>query len=418
MGRAESDTSRAHLGGPIVVASDATASASAALIAARLIASRTGADVEVLSVLEPPPAMVPSPEMLMPIPDPDPDRVARVARRLREQLRTAAGPGVDWTVDLRRGRPVPEIVRFARERGARLIITGLNRHGVLERLLGEETPLQLAQATDGPLLAVASDLEELPRCIIVALDLESPGIDRLHDHQLARALFANASTVYFMHVVPPLATRGPDGAYWDPSYGDAVRVAFERVKAELALPSHVHAELITPAGNPARQILDFASFVKVDLIVAGRRRRSALRRMLLGSVASRLLRGATCSVLLLPETAASPEYTTTSTEPRQWAERLHAFTHRNAGRRTTLQVDDAEIGAQAQACDYPLLGVDYDEKRQRIEIMLGERAGGTRHLTHSVATPRSIEMLTARDGSDSVLRIAYDGGYILLAFDH
>ena len=43
----------------------------------------------------------------------------------------------------------------------------------------------------------------------------------------------------------------------------------------------------------------------------------------------------------------------------EWSATLDAFTRRNLGRRGTLEVDDPEIGAQAQEHDYPLLGAAY-----------------------------------------------------------
>lgn len=417
--RSADTTVHARTTGAIVIATDGTDSADPAFTVARLIAGRTGGDVQVLSVLEPLPAMVPSPEVLMPFPDPDPERVSRLAGHVRHQLRRLAGEHAAWSIEFRRGRPAKEIAHFANERRAQLIVTGLNRHGVLERMLGEETPLHVAEATNGPVLAVAPEQGRLPKSIIVALDLESPGVDWLRELLAVRVLFAEATTVYCVHVVPQWAMRGPQGVYWSPSYGEAVRRAFDQMKGALALPEHVHIELITPVGNPAREILDFAAYVKVDLIVAGRRRRGALRRALLGSVASRLLRGAGCSVLLLPEPALElgAGRTEATSEPARWSTRLQEFTRRNAGRRSRLEVDDGDLGAQALAHDYPLLGVDYDEKDERVEIMLGDRAGGRRHLTHRIEAPTAIGILEGHDASDDALRIAYDGGQVLLTFE-
>lgn len=58
------------------------------------------------------------------------------------------------------------------------------------------------------------------------------------------------------------------------------------------------------SGDPAETILDYADEFSVDLIVAGTHGRSGLSRRLLGSVAERLVRHATCPVMTvrLPDT--------------------------------------------------------------------------------------------------------------------
>ncbi|HEY9856274.1 MAG TPA: universal stress protein [Stenomitos sp.] len=52
-------------------------------------------------------------------------------------------------------------------------------------------------------------------------------------------------------------------------------------------------------GDPAAIILDMAALEDVDLIVVGSHGRSGLLRVLLGSVATRVVQHATCSVLVI-----------------------------------------------------------------------------------------------------------------------
>jgi len=53
------------------------------------------------------------------------------------------------------------------------------------------------------------------------------------------------------------------------------------------------------SGIPATQILQFARSQKVDMIAMGTHGRSCLDRLMLGSVADRVLRGSTCPVLIV-----------------------------------------------------------------------------------------------------------------------
>lgn len=97
-----------------------------------------------------------------------------------------------------------------------------------------------------------------------------------------------------------------------------------------------------------------------------------------------------------------------------WAARLTEFSRRNAGRSTRLEIDYDEMGAQWQEISLTLRGVGFDPRDGRIEIMLddGERMGA--HLTHSIRAATGVDVLTAADGRDTVLRIAHPGGQSLL----
>lgn len=100
-----------------------------------------------------------------------------------------------------------------------------------------------------------------------------------------------------------------------------------------------------------------------------------------------------------------------------WSERLRDFSRRNAGRHTTLEIDDAEIGAQWQEMHLRLRGVDFDHRQGTVIVLLddGERRGA--HLTHSVREVTDVSILCGTDGRDEVLRIAHPGGQSLLTLD-
>lgn len=57
---------------------------------------------------------------------------------------------------------------------------------------------------------------------------------------------------------------------------------------------------VVVAGQPYGAIVDCAENEKVDLIVISSHGRGGLSRMLIGSVTDKLLRGATCPVLVVP----------------------------------------------------------------------------------------------------------------------
>ena len=62
----------------------------------------------------------------------------------------------------------------------------------------------------------------------------------------------------------------------------------------------VIVEVASTGGDPADEILAYAAAHSIDLIVVGTHGRSGLSRVLLGSVAERVLRGSACPVLGVP----------------------------------------------------------------------------------------------------------------------
>jgi nucleotide-binding universal stress UspA family protein len=61
----------------------------------------------------------------------------------------------------------------------------------------------------------------------------------------------------------------------------------------------IEAELVQAAGNPAAEIIAAAEERGADLIVIGHRGRSAISRFIEGSVSDRVVRHATCDVLVV-----------------------------------------------------------------------------------------------------------------------
>ncbi|MCI0738704.1 MAG: universal stress protein [Gemmataceae bacterium] len=101
--------------------------------------------------------------------------------------------------------------------------------------------------------------------------------------------------VVVLHVVPPplghdrvLAQQNPEEYYEGP------RTALHQVKAPDA---NVRVEYRLADGHAPQEILKAADNVEAGLIVIGTHGRSGLGRLLLGSVAEKVLRGAMCPVL-------------------------------------------------------------------------------------------------------------------------
>lgn len=402
--------------GPIVVATDGTTSAAAALKAAHAMASLNGAAVVVLTVLEPLPLVAADYGLLLPPSDTDDARRQALATRVRDQIVETVGPHANWDVQVRDGDPAAVIARVAREAGARMIIAGIGHHDLLDRMFGGETALHTLRLSRVPVLAVAPTFEALPQRIAIAVDFSQPSIAAA---QAALRLLPSPAMIYLVHVAPRLELQPEAYAAWMSDYSEGVGPAFERVRAQLALPAGVPVETITLTGKPTKALLAFAKSAAVDLIATGSRGAGIVDRILVGSTATGLIRGSSCSILAVPAPTVARQRAMEGGIPdeipeEEWSAALDAFTRRNAGRLATLEVDDPAIGAQPQLHDVPFNGAVYDRHDRRIELMMGDMDSADRHLTRGIGDVRHVDLLKDAAGRDWVLRIAHGSGQTIL----
>jgi nucleotide-binding universal stress UspA family protein len=140
--------------------------------------------------------------------------------------------------------------------------------------------------------------EPAARRILLAVDLTNASRGAV-DEAVRRAVTDRAALVVFS-VVERSNLRLPGGA--------TRRIDQERDRLEAgvrdivrrAREAGVDATYLIWEGDPAESILEAAITEGADAIVLGSRRRTDLRRLLLGSVSSEVTRGATCPVIVVP----------------------------------------------------------------------------------------------------------------------
>jgi nucleotide-binding universal stress UspA family protein len=300
-----------------------------------------------------------------------------------------------------------------------MIVAGLGRHRVTDRVFGDETALRLIRSADVPVYAAATGTARAPRRIVVAMDFSETS---LRAARLSLAVAAKGATVYLAHVAPRDSSWA-DLKGWGTTYKVSVGDALQRTREQLRIPDGMTVQNVLLQGDPATELLAFATSVNADLIATGSHGHGFVARMLVGSVTTRLVRCSTCSVLTVPHAAVMTQVGI-SVEPPivravahgDWGAQLDAFSRRNVGRRGTLEVDDPEIGAQAQEFDYPLRGAAYDSHDQRVTLMFGELAWGAPHLTRGIAGASAVDILQDERGRDLALRVAHGAGQTLLTF--
>jgi len=399
--------------GSLLVATDASPASDAALRAAWEISSRSGQPVKLLAVHRPVPLA--TAEVQIPsTPSMDADARAALSANVRDQIQRV-GVGGQWPLETITGDPAATIAKVSHDIGAALIIMGLGGHGLFDRLLGDETVLKVVRLGSGPVLAVSEDFVGLPSRVLAAIDFSaSSGRALLVGAQLVR----RGGTVNMAHVISR-DTEPANHASSVVTYRGTVGRALDRLMTDLVHQEDVSIQRTVLTGEPAKELLSLSRLMHADLIVTGTHGHNFLTRLLVGSVSTRLLREAHCSILIAPPEDA-PGFADELPEERvkfaiyEWAERLEEFTRRNTGRRATLELIATDLEAQLEERDVPFLGASFDPRDGRIHVMFGEQG---RHVTHSVAGVTGVQMLHDRNGRDLFLRVVHEGGQTLLTLE-
>jgi nucleotide-binding universal stress UspA family protein len=135
----------------------------------------------------------------------------------------------------------------------------------------------------------------LPRKrVVVPYDFSEQSLAAI---SLGREFVQEASSLYVIHVLPELTATEP-GVIWS-TVDDASRVAHAQEALHERLTDFPGIQLEVRFGDPGHMITDLASEVEADLIVIPSHGRTGVRRLLLGSVAERVIRLAHCPVLVL-----------------------------------------------------------------------------------------------------------------------
>jgi nucleotide-binding universal stress UspA family protein len=402
----------------IVAASDGTERSDGALRVALARAEVTNAALEILTVARWEP--VASPEGMILWQEDNATRRGNQRRAVEAQLERITGKPRVHGVTVLDGNPAYTISRVAVERHAALVVVGLGRHGLTDRLFSDETALQLARICRVPVLAVPEDAVGNAWHAVVAVDFGEIS-DRAA--QAAIETVGDEGIVELVHVMPYIHEDAFSVEGQEP-YERWAKSQLDSLVDRLVVPPGVTLKRVAIRGRAAHDILEYTQRVDANLIATGTHGRGFVARAVLGSVATKLLRGAHCAVLSVPRDplpALEPaERSVVGLAPRPdpavWVELLTTFSKRNSGRRTILEVDDLELGAQAQEYNYPLVGTTYDERARRVELMLGDATAGGRHLTRSIGNVLAVDVLTDGEGHDVALRVQHGTSQTLLTF--
>ena len=143
--------------------------------------------------------------------------------------------------------------------------------------------------------------------ILLPLD-GSPLAEQAVPHAIAQAERFQAELI-LLKVLPPLPERSmssPGRRQAEDLSAQLAREYLEGVAASIR-EQDIPVRVVTVEGQAHPQIVQFAEENEVDMIVMSTRGQSGLSRWLMGSIADRVVRGATVPVLLVRVTGANVE---------------------------------------------------------------------------------------------------------------
>lgn len=279
----------------ILVATAGEDTARGALRLAHALALQHHASVHVLAAAEPLPPGAMSALDLVPAPDVDETNRQEVLAAAKSQVAKLGG---HWPVRAVLDEPARAIVGEADRLRASVIVVGLGRHKRIERLLGQDNTMAVIRHARVPVLAVPEGASEVPMHAVVAMDFTDASVAAA---RLAAALVPRESRLTLVHVPPFAEFDRRDGVNWLDIYATGAETRLAALRDELRAATRREVDVAMLHGDPADAVLRFAKRERADLIALGVHSQTAVERMLIGSTTTRVLRGATCSVLVAPQ---------------------------------------------------------------------------------------------------------------------
>lgn len=258
----------------IMVAADGRTPADVALLAARKFAGDTNFGVV---------AVLPNGSSTDRVRD-GVQTVDALRASVSDQIARMLGENAETLIQLRTGYPPAVLAAFAETHSVSLLVVGVGRPKVLERLLGDESTLRLARLARTPVFAVAVGRTVPPEAILIGTDFSATA---MRAAKLALSIAAPDADVHLAHVRGFTGRIAPEGALR--RHAEALQTGF----CGRVIPVELQ-------GDAATELLTYANSHMIDAVAIGKQGLTLAGASGLGPVATRIVRCANCSVLLAP----------------------------------------------------------------------------------------------------------------------
>ena len=201
---------------------------------------------------------------------------------------------VEPVFEYRYGMPADAISHYAKEQNIDLIVIGTHGRGALAHAMLGSVAEKVVRNAPCPVLTVRSQQANfLGRNILVPTDFEAASESALTYGRTLAGIFG--ARLHVLHVMENHFLRAMSA---DP-HELAARFR-QRLHDRLTDNDRraLHATVaLDVSDQPAQAIVDYATNMRIDFIVMGTHGRHAMDRLLMGSVAERVVRTAPCPVL-------------------------------------------------------------------------------------------------------------------------
>lgn len=219
---------------------------------------------------------------------------------------------------IKRASPAPAITEYADGRDFDLVVMGTRGRRGVDRLLMGSVAEEVVRTAGRPVLTVREGADVAPgeaiRRLLVPIDFSEPSRLALrHAKELAMTYGAE---IDLLHVVEEVALPTAYGVEPVSFVVPDVVENSEKVLAQMAEEEigYEHVVVQSLPGYPSTTILDYVDEREIDLVVIATHGRTGMDRLLLGSVAEKVVRRAACPVFtvkqhgksLVGSTRASP----------------------------------------------------------------------------------------------------------------
>lgn len=275
----------------ILLATDLSARSDRALDRAVMLASRDGAELVVLHVIEPVPG-----SRFYPRTQP----LSVLANLVRQQLIHDLGDRVSRAeIRVEEGDPAAVIDRVARELHATAVVVGVARVERLGRFVLGTTVERLVRMIEAPLLIVTDRPRRPYERVAVAVDFSTASMQTIH---LVTSEFPGQSITAF-HVYRAVTYASPEPRLAAAQWKQIAEGNFEEWIAGAKLTPEERRRIVPrfEHGDAARSIREAAAHGGFDLVVIGTRGRGRISEFFLGSVAKEILAELPCDALLVRE---------------------------------------------------------------------------------------------------------------------
>ncbi len=215
--------------------------------------------------------------------------------------------GLSFRGEVLIGEPSEEIVRFARDEKADLIVMGKRGHGLIDRILVGSTTLKVLRESSVPVLAVGKKDKEGAidiRNILVPIEIYEK-VDSALNYAigLAQKINANILVLYVLYMYD-YETYYRVAEDLTKHSSDELAKRVEEIKRKLGIrnkevtPIEISTGVIQGISCPVA-IVDYASIKGFDLIVMNTHRRKGIKKFILGSVTEKVIQESHCAALAL-----------------------------------------------------------------------------------------------------------------------